>query len=497
MKEMRFMATIGNGSTKGVTRRSLIAGAAGAGLAAGALVATAGAEEAASEFDVVIVGAGLGGLLTGIKVLELGRSAVIVEKLSTTGGNSAISGGTFILPPTEDEEGEAIFVEDLMGQSSGRADRELLEVVAQRAWESRRWMGEQGVQFVEPTVTVPFRVLGNTPEPGSWSMFDALDILCSRFEELGGTILLEHKMLRLVENDNGVVTGVEVRTPQGKSVIEGRCVILATGGYAGNKTLLEQFIGPDADEMMVRGRTTATGDGMVAAQALGAGLAQVGGYEALHIAAVSPENRASGNPSPGIPYMVAVNSQGKRFVDESLGYVAHGKAVAKQPGVKDALVFDAAQLEANGYVQYAWGLFEKLGLTTMVTADTLEELAEKIEVPVDTFVATIEEYNAHVNDDQTATGLEVGKASCAFPVAQPPFYALYPLVPGVTLSFGGLKVDTSARVLEPDGCAIPGLYAVGEVTGGMFVEDYIAGASLAQTAVYAMVAAETAVGEMA
>ncbi len=484
-----------------MSRRAALAGMGALGL--GVLGATTlggcspkSADEAPAEnaqADVVVVGSGLAGMVAAVKAQELGKTAVVVEKSEEVdfGGNSIIAGGTFIIPPTNDQEGIDIFVDDLMKQSSDRGNEALLRIAGERAWESIAWMEGVGAPFVEPTVTEPFRVMGTTPEPGSWSMPTALNALRDAFEANGGEILFGTKMTKLVFDDAGKVIGIEARTGRGVTTVLGSCVILATGGYAGNKGLLELFIGPDADEMMVRGRSTATGDGMMAAFAAGAGLCQVGGYEALHIAAVSPDDTASGNPSPGLPYMVAINAEGKRFVDESLGYVAHGKAVAVQPGTKDALIFDAAQAQQNPYVQYVIGLFQEKGLP-IHEAGSLAELAEMIEVPPAALEATIAEFNAHVSDDNAATGMAVDKASHAYKMETAPYYALYPLVPGITLSFGGLLVDEKSRVLEPDGRSMPGLYAAGEVTGGLFVDDYIAGGSMITSLVFALIAAESA-----
>lgn len=219
----------------------------------------------------------------------------------------------------------------------------------------------------------------------------------------------------------------------------------------------------------------------------------MGGLDSIHVAAVSPKNPASGQPSTIIPYAIGINKLGKRYIDESLGYVAHGKAVLDQPGAQVAIVFDQAIADTpNGKSVIDQFTAFKLDI---IKADTLEELAEKIGVPAAAFIETVEKFNAAVTPDGKALAANPPKAACASRIEKPPFYALYPLVPGITQTFGGLKINTKCQVLEADGTPIKGLYAAGEVTGGWFSIDYIGGASLARCLVTGRVAGRNAAQE--
>lgn len=451
--------------------------------------------EETSTYDAIIVGSGFSGMSAALSLQEAGKSVVVLEKRpeSGYGGNSRVCVGALLVPPTDDEEGEEIFVSDMMEKSSDQADEDLVRVFAEGAWDGIYWLQGFGLDVGSEFVTLdPYEVVYTyNPDGGPSTIMSTLK---DAYEANGGEIVFSAKLLDLVMDDSARITGVKARTENGLVTYYADNVIIATGGYSGNKGFLEEYIGPEADQMLVRGFEHMTGDGMLAAYRVGAGLIQVGGYEGLHIVAVSPQNTAYGTPSSAIPYSVAINSEGCRFVDESLGYVAHGKAVAEQPGSVDAVVLDAGIIEAESNVADTVESMAEYGVDVL-TADTIEELAELIEVDPDTLVATIEEYNEHVNDDGTTSGLDVDKAACAYKIENPPYYAYYPLNPGITQSFGGLYVNTSFQVLEPDGEVIPGLYAVGESIGGWAYDDYLGGASMMSCLVSGRTAASAIAAE--
>ena len=227
--------------------------------------------------------------------------------------------------------------------------------------------------------------------------------------------------------------------------------------------------------MVVRGVKWATGDGLAMATEIGAGASNMGGLTSLHIASVNPEQPAFGIPDRGMPFCVALNIEGRRFEDESVGYVANGKATLKQPRQVSALIFDE-EIAKEPRVKTSVDTFHRLGLP-ILQASSLAELASQMKMPADAVETTIKTYNAAINN-QRATGITPPKAALAYPIENPSYYAFYPLVPGVTMSFGGLMIDAAANVLEPDTTPMGGLYAAGEVAGALFYDDYIGGAML-------------------
>jgi succinate dehydrogenase/fumarate reductase flavoprotein subunit len=206
----------------------------------------------------------------------------------------------------------------------------------------------------------------------------------------------------------------------------------------------------------------------------------MGGLDSIHVAGVSPKNPASGQPSVVLPHVIGVNRLGQRFIDESLGYVALGKAIIEQPGAEVALIFDQTLADtAPGKSVIDQYTFFKLDI---LKADTLQELAARIGCPAEALVETVTKFNAAVQDGKAPTATPP-KALLANKVERPPFYALAPLKPGISQSFGGLRINPSCQVLEADGTPIRGLYAAGEVAGGFFSIDYVGGGSLTRCTV--------------
>lgn len=493
---------------EGLSRRTFLSGAALAGLASAGMLAGCAAKSDASndldgqtlaaerEVDIVIVGSGLAGLCAGLKACEGGADVLIVEKGSGLGtpSNSILSGGALCAPNDRTDESIQAFVDEFTKKSKGKGDPDITRLIAENIQDGLDWLVSHGVELCDPVPHTPYNVLKIYAAPGaSQGMGPLMQTMADAYEQAGGASLCDTKLLDFVFDTKGEVAAIKVRGKQGIEVIRAKATILATGGYVGNKQLLETFVGPDADEIMVRGSKSITGDGILAAERAGGMLRQMGGDASLHIGAVSPENVASGNPSNAIGYCLAINAEGKRYADESLGYVNHGKALMNQPGQVGALVFDEniKQLEK---VQQDIKRFESFG-SAPLEASSLDELAELIGAPADVLKATVEEFNAAVTDDRTV-GLAIDKTHQAMKVESPNYYAFYPLKPGCIMGFGGLLANESMQVLEADGTPLARLYVAGEAVGGVFMYDYIAGSSLDRCIVTGIVAAEQALAKM-
>lgn len=480
-----------------VTRRSMIkgAGATMAGVAALGLTSAAVAEEASGnvvDVDIVVVGNGIAGMVAAIHAQELGASVAIVDKRGAH-GNSYVAGGTFAMPQENTPESIEDYVYENTKKSAGRGDDDLMRATGERIYEAVAWLEGYGAQIKPPAPMEPMKVVGRTVEPAMYQgMPLILDGLQEVFEGNGGQTIIARVRSLVCDPVSGRVIGVDALGKDGMVRVQGTGVIVASGGYAGNKEMLERYMGPNADEMMVRGHTYMTGDLLPICQNVGAALVQMGGLESVHVAAVHPDNTAAGNCSGAIPYSIAINAAGKRFIDESLGYVRHGKAVAEQDGVWDSVIFDTSIMEANAAVPTVIDQFDRLSLPVL-EADSLADLAEIIGVDAAALEATVEEFNAACQPDGSTSGLEVEKSALAAPLVGPKFYAFSPLRPGVTLTFGGIKADVDSHVLTSDGEPIPGLYAAGEVIGGYFVDDYVGGDSLARSVVTGLISAESAV----
>jgi flavocytochrome c len=472
-----------------ITRRTLLAGlGAGAATLTPAHAALLPSGRRTETYDVVVIGTGMAGTAASLQAKLDGGNVVVLEKMPQrrNSGNSRLAAGYFAVPSADTPEARQNYLEDLIKKSQGRGNREIYRLLAENVVSGVAWMQEHGVQLSATVPQAPYRLSVAIAAPGAYVGMPALlETLRRRFTDLGGKIAYEAKARQLILNDRGRVAGVRAVGPDGVVDYAASAVVIAAGGYAGNKLVLEQFVDPNAASMMVRGTPWATGDGLSMAQEAGAGLVNMAGLTSLHIAAVNPNETAAGNPFQAMPYCLAINREGKRYIDESRGYVANGKATLRQPLQTTALIFDE-EIRKLPDVATSISVFQRLR-QPLIEAASLEELARKIDVPPVQLAETVASFNAAVKDGQ-ALGANPPKAALARRIEAPTFYAFYPLVPGITLSFGGIAINSSAQVLESDGRVIPGLYAAGEGAGGLYYDDYVGGSSLANCLVMGRIA---------
>lgn len=443
---------------------------------------------------VVVVGSGLAGLAAALQARSEGARVIVLEKTdeARSGGNTRLAGGTIAVPCGNGPQERASYVDDLVAKAGGRCNRDVIQVLAANALDDLTWLGAQGARFDPATPIAPYRVNAAHVAPAQFlGMAAFLDALRSSLLGMGGTIAYETKAKQLIMNGQGRVCGVRAADRTGVVDYLAESTVLATGGYTANRELLETFVDPNAGAMVLRGAGWLTGDGLLMAREMGAGLTHMGGLASLHVAAVNPENPRYGIPDHAVPYCLCVNLEGRRFHDESSGYVANGKALLRQPAQRAALVFDEA-IRQQPRVSKSFATFRRLGFP-VVEADSLEELASRLDVPAAPFLRTVEEFNSAVEDGR-ALSASPPKATLAYQVRTPKFYAFCPLIPGITSTFGGLMIDSDAQVLEADGRVLPGLYAAGEVTGGLFCDDYIGGSALANCMVMGRRAGARAAG---
>ncbi|MBW6505693.1 MAG: FAD-dependent oxidoreductase [Rhodobacteraceae bacterium] len=480
-----------------VSRRAVLAGAgAGAGLMgmSGATLASVSllpAPDTSETYDVVVIGSGIAGCAAALQAAEAGAKVVLLEKMQSLwmGGNSLLAGGGFAMPLEATEASRRVFVEEYEAYCLGRGNSMIFKLMAENIDDDLAWLQANGVAFEAPTPWPPNQIRMAIASPGFFSgMPHVFRRMRTRLPELGVELRFETKAQQLVMNDAGAVAGVRAVGRAGVVDYLGKSVVIATGGYAGNTALLEAYSDPNAGAMMVRGIKHATGDGLLMAQQAGAGLKGMGGLMALHIAAVDGVETAAGQPASVVPHAISINREGKRFVDESKGYVNHGKAVLNQPGQSTSLVFD--QTLRDSVAEGVMTTFARLGLTVH-QAETLEGLAALIGVPEAQFVQTVAEFNAAVVGN-AAPGATPPKEMLANRIETPPFYAFSPLVPGITLTFGGIMINDRAQALEADGRVIPGLFAAGEGAGAAFFHDYIGGGSLTNCLVMGRIAGRQA-----
>jgi len=485
-----------------------------------------------SEFDVVVVGAGNAAFCAALAAREQGASVCVLERapVDEAGGNSRFTAGAmrFAYDGVEDlkriaeltnEEiattdfgtyTEDQFFDDMFRVTQYRCDPDLVEILVRQSYQTILWMRENGVRFVPIYGRQAFKVDGRFKFWGGLTMETwgggpgLVDSLTDAAGKNGIEVRYQTRALELLYDDIRV-QGVKVKSKGKVEEIGAKAVVLAAGGFQANPEWRTRYLGPGWELAKVRGTRFNTGEGI--RMALDIGAAAAGNWSGCH--AVGWERNAPefGDLAVGdqfqkhsYPSGIIVNADGKRFVDEGADfrnytYAKYGREVLAQPGQFAWQVFDAkvAHLLRDEY---------RIRQITKASADTLKGLVSQMDgVNPDGFMNEIETYNdavmtdvpfdPNVKDGRGTKDLAVPKSNWANTIDTPPFEA-YAVTCGITFTFGGLRVDTQARVLDGDGDAIPGLHAAGELVGGLFYFNYPGGTGLMAGAVFGRLAGTTA-----
>ena len=478
--------------------------------------------------QVIVVGAGNAALCAAISAAESGARVTVLERAPriARGGNSAFTGGCFrtvyegaddiarLVPDLTPEERDSsdfgtydaeTFYLDLCRLSGYRADPALIELLVAESLPTLLWMQGQGVRFLPAYGRQSFKVDGCNVFWGGLTIETAgggmglVDALFRRAEELGITIRYDSKVERLL-GDRHSVRGVVVNGEE----LRGDAVILAAGGYHANTEARVKYLGQGWDLAKVRGSRYNTGNVIQAALDIGA--RAHGNWSGCHsvffdAGAADFGDLAFLNQQKNYFTLgVVVNLKGERFFDEgsdfrNYTYSKMGAAILKQPGGTGWQIFDSRGIAIlpDEYRTPRAARFE---------APTLEALADKLEgIDREAFLRTIEQYNAAIDDTapfnpavkdgRRTTGLAIDKSNWARAIAEPPFVA-YQVTCGITLTYGGLAIDEQARVLSEEGAPIAGLYAAGELVGGLYYDRYPGGAGLTSGSVFGRIAGQQA-----
>ncbi len=486
-------------------------------------------EIAAYNPDVVVVGAGNAALCAAISAHEAGARVLVLEAapMEDAGGNSHYTGGAFrfayagvedlkkVCPELTDAELENIdfgsytedqFFDDMFELTEYRTDPELCELLVRSSLDTAVWIASQGVKLQPGLGRQAYKVDGKFKFWGGLALHiwgggaELLRALNENIARRGIRVVYEAPAVELIQ-DGDSVTGVIARVG-GRSVrIEAGAVILACGGFESNPEMRARYLGPGWDVAKVRGTRFNMGAGLT--MALAAGARPHGNWSGCHAVAWDVNAPPFGDLTIGdqfqkhnYPFGIMVNARGERYLDEGANFHSHtyakyGGEILKQPGMFAWQVFDSkvTHLLRGEY---------RISRVTKAEAQTLEELAEKLEgVDPQGFLKTVHEFNAacqtdvpfnpNVRDGRGTKGLAIDKSNWANPLDTPPFHA-YQVTTGITFTFGGLKVTTDAAVESLYGGTIPGLYAAGEIVGGLFFNNYASGTGLMSGATFGRLA---------
>jgi tricarballylate dehydrogenase len=482
--------------------------------------------------DVVVVGAGNAAMCAALAAREQGASVIVLESApeEERGGNSTYTAGAMRVVFNGVDDLEAImdlsdqeiattdfgsysfddYFDDMARITSYRADPELVEALISKSHETLVWMREKGVRFQPSYGRQAFKVDGRFTFWGglaveTWGGGPGLvENLHKAAAREGIAVHYETRALSLLRDDDGI-KGVQARQ-RGRTVeFPARAVVLASGGFESNAEWRTRYLGPGWDLAKVRGTRHNIGDGI--RMALETGAQPYGNWSGCHAVGWDRNAPAFGDLSVGdgfqkhsYPFSIMVNARGERFLDEGADfrnytYAKYGRVILEQPEQFAWQVFDSkvTHLQRDEY---------RIRQVTRVQADTIEALGEKMEgVDPSGFARTVEAFNAavqtnvpfdpNVKDGRGTRGLAIPKSNWANTIDEPPFEA-FQVTCGITFTFGGLKIDQAGQVLDVADHPIPGLYAAGELIGGLFYFNYPGGTGLTSGAVFGRIAGTSA-----
>ena len=495
----------------------------------------AAAEDSTVDADVVVVGAGGAGMTAAITAAGEGKSVVILESQSMVGGNSVRATGGMNAGKTvyqdENEFGESAGVEktlktaaekyadnetitalaktvseqwaayqanptgyfdsvelmelDTMIGGKGINDPELVETLCANSADAIDWLDEHGITLHNVSsfggasvkrIHRPVNAEGKTVSVGSYM----IPLLQENCEKAGVKMMLDTTATEILTDANGAAVGVKATGASGETVtVNAKAVVLATGGFGANLDMVVKYK-PELKGFMTTNAPGIQGQGIEMAQAIGAATVDMDQIqihptvEANTAALITEGLRGDG--------AILINEEGQRFIDEVGTRDVVSAAEIAQTGSYSWLVVDQAMADASSVIQ---GYIKK-GYT--VTGSTYEELGKAMGVDAAAFAETMEKWNGYV---EAKNDPDFGRTSFANPLNTAPYYAVK-VTAGVHHTMGGLKINANTEVLNEKGEVIPGLFAAGEVTGGVHGANRLGGNAVADFTVFGRIAGAAA-----
>ena len=487
------------------------------------------------DTDVVIIGAGGAGMTAALTASDAGKSVLVLESQPAVGGNSVKSTGGMNAAKTVYQDAntfdESAGVEKTLKAAEGYADNEAITALAAtvkeqwEAWQANpegyfdstelfaldTLIGGKGLNDPELVNTLvnnsaaaieyldsigihlnnvaafggasvkrihrPVNEEGKTVSVGAYTV-PLLEAACQSRDNLA--LLTDVTAEKLLTNETGAVIGVEAKGKNGNKVtVNAKAVILATGGFGANLDMVVQYK-PDLAGFMTTNAAGIQGQGILMATEIGAATVDM---EQIQIHPTVQADTASliteGLRGDGA---ILVNANGERFIDEVGTRDVVSAAEIAQPDSFSWLVVDQKMVDASSVIQG----YIKRGL--MLQGDSYEALAKELGIPADAFAATMEKWNGYVAEKNDP---DFGRTSFANPLDTAPFYAVK-VTAGIHHTMGGLKIDSQTHVLNTEGQIIPGLFAAGEVTGGVHGGNRLGGNAVADFVVFGRIAGQQA-----
>jgi tricarballylate dehydrogenase len=457
---------------------------------------------------IVVVGQGAAGLAAAVSAAEAARgcgrpvSVTLVDKATEddAGGNTRWSPSNMRMAAPD--RVEPTFVQDMMAATTGQGDETYFARLAQQAPATVQWIASLGVEFIQPPYYLAKGPPRIQPVGGGQTLIKAL----KQAAHQAGVDFLYGCAAREIVTENGRIAGLVIEQENSRRTLSADAVVLACGGFQGNAAMMRTHLGAGGETMRLisPGTRFDTGDGIAMAQRLGAALS--GDWRGMHC---EPVDARSQNSAPVVlvyPYGIVVDKHGGRFFDEGGGLMHETwEWLARTihfntPGSIAYVILDSKLFAIADYQRAI------RSEVTPVRADTVAELARRLDVNAENLAATVSEFNAACTGDPkifdparcdglaAARTLQPPKSNWARAINTPPFLA-FPLVGAVAYTFGGLATDSHARVLRQND-PIAGLFAAGEITGHFFATAPNA-VSVLRALVFGRIAGHQAIADLA
>ena len=492
-------------------------------------------EDKTYDTDIVIVGAGGAGMIAAITAADAGKKVVLIEKQAMTGGNSVRASGGMNAANTPEQNSNKFTEEagvektlktaaekwsnhpvitelagkvktewdaykakpegyfdrselmqlDTMIGGHGINDPTLVKTLADNTADAIAWLKTVNIDLISvgaagaasvKRIHRPLNEQKKVVSVGGY-MIPRLEAACKSRKNI--TMLMETTAKSIMTDKDGKVSGIEAESKGAKITVNAKAVILATGGFGANLKMVAR-LNPALEGFMTTNAPGIDGDGIVMAQELGAATVDMKQIQIHPTVQYDSSNLITeGLRGDGA---ILVNTNGKRFIDEVLARDVVSKAEIEQPNSFAYLIIDQKMVDESlliqGYIAKGYSF----------KGDTYEALAKEIKIPADEFVKTMNAWNSYVVNRKDP---DFGRTRFINPLDKAPFYAIK-VTPGIHHTMGGLKIDGRTRVLKGNGEVIPGLFAAGEVTGGVHGGNRLGGTAVSDFVVYGRIAGQEA-----
>lgn len=431
------------------------------------------------SYDIIIVGAGGAGMSAALEAKEKGLNPVIFEKMPVAGGNTTKSSSGMNASQTKFQKEQAIedkndlFYEETLVGGHNTNDKELLRFFVDNSASAIDWLDSIGIKLNNITITGGMKEKRtHRPEDGSAVGKYLVTGLVKNVQEKSIPLFVNADVKEITQAD-GKVNGVKVVIDQkDEKTITAKAVVVTTGGFGSNADLIAK-VRPDLKGLVTTNQVGSTGDGITMIEKLGGVTVDMDQIQ-VHPTVQQDKSYLIGEAVRG-EGAIMVSNEGKRFVNELTTRDKVTAAINTLPEKAAILVFDSGvKSRVKAIDQY-----DKMGF--VVKGDTIEDLAKEINVPADQLKATVDTWNKAVKDKKDSefdrsTGMDNDLSGA-------PYYAIK-IAPGIHYTMGGIKINTNTEVLNKDGQPIAGLFAAGEVTGGLHGENRIGGNSVAEIIIF-------------